>query len=122
MNKLKTTLVLLGITSFSLCFSQTIEQDFSHLDKNQDGQIDKTEFESTPPPPSSRAATSKKEAQKSSGKLESSQEKAAPTPPSPPLSFESIDANNDGIIDMDEFTLNHTAIRKRPGSQVNRRD
>ena len=30
--------------------------------------------------------------------------------------FESIDTNRDGIIDMNEFKLNHSVIRKRPGA------
>ncbi len=122
MNALKTTLILIGISSFSYSFSQTVEQDFSHLDKNKDGKIDKTEFENAPPPPpgaapkkSSSEKVSPSSTQKDAEEMADEDRSVAP-PPAPP-SFDSLDKNHDGVLDMDEFKMSPLSTRKRPGSQ-----
>ena len=121
MNALKITLILVGITSFSYSFAQTAEQDYSHMDKNKDGKIDKTEFENAPPPPPPAPKKASAEGEvRSSGKSDAAPASDKPAPPRP-ITFEAVDKNNDGIIDMDEFTENQTAIRKRPGAQVNKK-
>ena len=123
MNALKTTLILIGISSFSYSFSQTVEQDFSHLDKNKDGKIDKTEFENAPPPPPPGAAPKKSSSEKVSpsstqhtAEEMADEERSVAAPPAP-SSFESLDKNQDGVLDMDEFKMSPLATRKRPGSQ-----
>ena len=120
MTALKTTLILIGISSFSYSFSQTVEQDFSHLDKNKDGKIDKTEFENAPPPPPPGAAPKKSSSEKvSPSSTQHADEEMADEDRSvaAPPSFESLDKNHDGVLDMDEFKMSPMATRKRPGSQ-----
>jgi Ca2+-binding EF-hand superfamily protein len=122
MNTLKITLILIGISSFSFSFAQTAEQDYSHMDKNKDGKIDKTEFENAPPPPPAPKKASAEGEVTSSDKSDAAPAAAPGKQAHPrPITFDAIDKNNDGIIDMDEFTENHTAIRKRPGAQVNKK-
>lgn len=129
MNQTKFILLIVGALSFSYSFSQSVEQDFSALDKNKDGKIDKSEFQSLTPPPAPVSETQAKSTspskQKASEGASSSPEKMSSTSPKeatiekelvPPSTFESIDKNGDGIIDMDEFKLNHTIVRKRPGA------
>ena len=122
MNSLKTTLLLIGISSFSYSFSQTVEQDFSHLDKNKDGKIDKTEFKNSPPAPAPKKASSEG-ATRSTDKSNAAPGKAAEEKAqTPPPSFDSLDINKDGVIDMDEYKMSPMATRKRPGSQKNTKD
>lgn len=128
MNHSKIIAVTIGIFAISFSFAQTVEQDFSHLDKNKDGKIDKSEFQNPPPPPpapkqkSTGGATPSSQKSDAVGDNEERAMKKEDTSQKDKMdhpTFESIDTNGDGIIDMNEFKLNHTIVRKRPGATKN---